>query len=157
MYLAIRVEGVAAVTLMLERFEQRMGDVRPVMRRIATDMQRIESAMFTGQGRRGGGSWKRLAPSTVATKARKNQDPRILIATQALMNAASGGRNSTWDVTRTGVFVEINLPYAGIQQHGGLSGRGRKVRIPARPYFRWTEYDFNRWTKWIQSYIVNGR
>lgn len=26
------------------------------------------------------------------------------------------------------------IPYAGIHQFGGLAGRGRKVRIPARPY-----------------------
>lgn len=26
------------------------------------------------------------------------------------------------------------IPYAGIQQMGGMAGRGKKVRIPARPY-----------------------
>jgi phage gpG-like protein len=26
------------------------------------------------------------------------------------------------------------IPYAGIHQFGGMAGRGRKVRIPARPY-----------------------
>jgi phage gpG-like protein len=38
------------------------------------------------------------------------------------------------DDTSLTIGTSGRIPYAGIQQFGGLAGRGRKVRIPARPY-----------------------
>jgi HK97 gp10 family phage protein len=38
--------------------------------------------------------------------------------------------------TKTSVTTGTNVVYAAIHEFGGMAGRGRKVKIPARPYLR---------------------
>jgi phage virion morphogenesis protein len=53
---------------------------------------------------------------------------KILIQSGRLRNSISARRDGSK------VAVGTNLVYAAIHQFGGLAGRGRGVRIPARPY-----------------------
>jgi phage virion morphogenesis protein len=46
-----------------------------------------------------------------------------------------------WKVAGNAIAVGTNLVYAAIHQFGGRAGRGRKVRIPARPFLGLTEED----------------
>ncbi|WP_448377770.1 phage virion morphogenesis protein, partial [Fervidobacterium sp.] len=51
-------------------------------------------------------------------------------------------RNSiAWTVRGDTIIIGTNVVYARIHQYGGYAGRGRKVRIPARPYLGITEED----------------
>ncbi|UZX15034.1 phage virion morphogenesis protein [Thermus sp. PS18] len=46
-----------------------------------------------------------------------------------------------WKVSGNAIAVGTNLVYAAIHQFGGKAGRGRKVRVPARPFLGLTEED----------------
>lgn len=39
-------------------------------------------------------------------------------------------------------IIGSNLPYAAIHQKGGKAGRNKKVEIPARPYLKLSDDDF---------------
>ncbi len=44
-------------------------------------------------------------------------------------------------VTNSEIQLGSNVIYAGIHQHGGQAGRGKKVTIPARPYLGISDND----------------
>lgn len=54
--------------------------------------------------------------------------------TLQLTKALRGDIHYQVDDTSVSIGTSGRIPYAGIHQFGGMAGRGRKVRIPARPY-----------------------
>ena len=60
------------------------------------------------------------------------------------------------EVTPRSVTIGTNLVYAAIHQFGGLAGRGRKVRIPARPYLVFQEEDVRRAEEMLLAYLAGG-
>lgn len=107
------------------------------------DIERIEDAMFRAQGRRGGGSWRALSPETIATKARKAQDPRINIATgmlrESLVNRHAAGA----------VRIATNQRLVF-----GSTAAGARQSQRRRPVVRFTKFDRRRWARWWGQYIV---
>ncbi len=79
-----------------------------------------------------GSPWPPLSPVTLA---RTGKDRKPLFLTGRLRNSIA------WTVRGNAIIVGTNLVYARIHQYGGYAGRGRKVRIPARPYLGITEED----------------
>ncbi|WP_036259193.1 phage virion morphogenesis protein [Meiothermus cerbereus] len=89
-----------------------------------------------------GRPWEPLAAATVAPRKKdfkksgglrkqaleRMEKRKILIQSGRLRNSITARRDGTR------VAVGTNLVYAAIHQFGGLAGRGRGVRIPARPY-----------------------
>ena len=65
-----------------------------------------------------------------AAYTRYRENKKILYLTGALRSDIHYQTNDT-SVT---IGTSGRIPYAGIHQFGGMAGRGRKVRIPARPY-----------------------
>ena len=57
-------------------------------------------------------------------------------------------------VTPRSVTVGTNLPYAAIHQFGGMAGRGRKVRIPARPFMGIDERGARQIVDTLREYIL---
>jgi phage virion morphogenesis protein len=93
----------------------------------------------------GGKKWQELAPATKASliggrkgytkkgvmrkpAARRLANHKILQGRGRL--AASLSRRSGRNFAQVG----SNVIYARIHQYGGMAGRGKRVRIPARPY-----------------------
>lgn len=73
--------------------------------------------------------WQDLAPRTKEARAKKGKWPG------KKLQMSQGGLAASFDKKVTGNNLEIgsNKAYAGIHQFGGQAGRGRKVKIPARP------------------------
>lgn len=53
---------------------------------------------------------------------------------KALIRTGRLRSSISWKVRGTRIYVGTNVVYAPIHQFGGQAGRGRKVRIPARPF-----------------------
>lgn len=51
-------------------------------------------------------------------------------------------------------IIGSNLAYAAIHQLGGHAGRNKKVTIPARPYLKLTENNFEEILKTILKLIL---
>lgn len=104
-------------------------DMTPAMRKIAQAMALIVEDNFEAEGQP---KWQALSDVTIAlrTKAAKGKAEggfRILQDSGQLAGSYSTAHGSSYAV------IGSNLPYAGIQNLGGMAGRGRKVEIPARP------------------------
>lgn len=49
--------------------------------------------------------------------------------------------------------IGSNLEYAAIHQLGGQAGKNKSVEIPARPYLKLTDDDYNEINHEIEKYL----
>lgn len=119
-----------------------LGSLRPALRAIAGTLETEREKNFEAEGRP---AWQALAQATLDARAKRVNTTRsgktkrgklisasagnfrILQDTGALAASFASGAddNQAWDGS--------NLVYAAVQHFGGDAGRGRKVKIPARP------------------------
>lgn len=115
---------------------------------IIPDLLRLEYQTFVSQGRRGGGSWRFLQPETIARKVSAGLDPRINIATGALMESVTKGWGS-----------ESEPEYA-VREVGptflrfGTRAPGAAESQKFRPFLRITRFDRARWARMWVRYVV---
>jgi phage virion morphogenesis protein len=116
-------EGVASRTI--RRFDEQKGpDGRP--------WPPLSPATLMGEV----GPKDRLKGGGFSARAQRRMALRkALIRTGRLRNSIA------WKVMGSRVYVGTNVAYARIHQFGGRAGRGRKVRIPARPFLGFSEED----------------
>ena len=98
-----------------------------------------------------GSLWPPLSPATLAKEVRPRDRlkrggisaaaQRRVALRKPLVVTARLKNSISWKVAGNRIYVGTNLEYARIHQFGGYAGRGRKVRIPARPYLGLTEED----------------
>ena len=159
--MAFQIIDLSDVVRVAEKFKASADfaeHMKPVMENVATDMLRVTQAVFSSNGRRGGGSWARLKPDTV----KKKGDTEILRTEHANPGYSSIGNNALYrSVTEReaefGVLHTTNFtveygtdrPYAGVHQQGSL-----KRNIPARPFLRFTAFDISRWSKWVEDWTM---
>lgn len=87
--------------------------------------QDLGETLLTGTMQR----WKRgVDPTGRPWKPSKKPRGRTLVDNRTLQNSI------TYRAEPDKVLVGTNVVYARIHQYGGFAGRGRKVKIPARPY-----------------------
>lgn len=109
--------GVDRAQRMLRTINRFVDDMRPVWDEIGRELVESAHRRFRASVAPNG---KRWLPTKAGNKP--------LIRTGALMNSIRT------NVTRRKMTVGSDLPYAAIHQFGGMAGRGRRTRIPARPY-----------------------
>jgi phage gpG-like protein len=149
--LDLDVFGDKQVARELLRFGDRAADVRPAWNAIIGRLERLEAEQFDSQGGRGSGGWAPLAPATVAEKARRGLDPRILHATGRLRASLTGRggdaiRESHPDEMRFGTSV----PYARFHQQG-------TSRMPRRREIELRELDRHMiFVQTVQRFLVTG-
>ncbi|WP_167764544.1 phage virion morphogenesis protein [Thermus tengchongensis] len=128
-------EGILSRTL--RRFdEQRAPD--------GTPWPPLSPATLLGELRakdrlKGGGYSKRALERVAKRKA--------LIMTGRLKNSIG------WKVVGSRIYVGTNVVYARIHQFGGYAGRGRKVRIPARPYLGISQEDLREAEEVLREWL----
>lgn len=145
-----------------EQFAQgatRVVETEGVMSRVAEDMMRIEEIIFNSEGRRGGGSWKRLKPDTV----RKKGNSQILrgtsnpvyegsnaVGANALLKSLTepGAQFQILHVTDEVLEFGTDRPYAEVQAEGG----GQNV--PARPFMNFLDSDVEKWSDWFYDHVM---
>lgn len=134
----VRDQGTAELFNRLEAFGR---DPSPVMAEIgdalaqSTRLRMNEGVSPTGE------RWLPLAMATILKRARRARGARrariVAGNHQPLMDTRTHLFNTvTYHVEQAGKAVVIGVAprWAGIHQFGGMAGRGRKVRIPARPF-----------------------
>lgn len=147
--LAVTVDD-REVKAMLTRLSARMNNLMPVMRKIGDTLKNDALDNFKGQHAPDGTPWKplslatriarakRLSGGSLLTKSGKRTKAKayaVMTTAKALMDTGILRASiNVLDATPTSVTVGSRLKYAAIHQFGGMAGRGRKVRIPARPF-----------------------
>lgn len=116
---------------------------------IELDMYRIEKAIFSSGGRRGGGSWKKLADST----AKRKGDVKILRDTDALYNSLTepDAPYQILDITPHMLVFGTERPYSVVHQMGSTA-----AGVPRRPFIKFLPTDIDRWSRLLLSHVMKG-
>jgi len=120
-------------------------NMKEVYYRIILDMMRLEEEIWKSGGRRGGGSWAKLAEATV----RKKGHDTILIETDKLFNSVT-----KLDAPYQILQVEPNDFTFGTYRPGATTHEYGRGYVPARPFMRFTPYDHSRWASWMLDHIT---
>ena len=119
------------VTDTLTRLAARVDNMAPYLEAVGEDIVERSKARFDSSSGPDGQEWKEYSPVTLGLmRSRKGSRPRsLLVDTGALQ------RQIVATVEDSSVLrVSATQQYAAIHQFGGMAGRGRKVKIPARPF-----------------------
>ncbi len=145
---------------------------RPVLRDFGEHMITSIARNFEEQGRPE--SWKPLAPATkIARWRRRNRGKsmytkgarqrttvrayRFMTGMKILQDTAQLKRSIHRRVVGNVLEIGSGLVYARIQQKGGQAGRGRRIRIPARPYILFQDEDEREFLDMVEDHIFRGR
>lgn len=142
-------EGASLVAEHMDESGYAAVHAAPVIQRIYKDLLKNTATQFYSQGRRAGGSWKKLAPSTVRRKGHS----AILQDTKALIHSVTrpGATYQIWHDTEAGFVFGTDRPHAEVHQHGD-----RRGHVPARPFLVVTEGDVRRWDRWMMEHITRS-
>jgi phage gpG-like protein len=149
--ISIEVFGQKTVERELLRFSHAAADMRPAGERFMEYMRSVERSQFDSEGRTGSGGWAPLKPRTVASKAARGLDPRILRATDHLRKSLTNKTSpdhieqinaDTW-------FFATRDPKAKFHQTGTR-------KMPRRPPVELSERNRRAIVKIVQRHIVES-
>jgi phage gpG-like protein len=128
----------------------------PDMRRIAPELgdylRNVERSQFDSEGRTGSGGWTPLKPKTVASKAARGLDPRILRAHERLRKSLTNKRSAdaVFNYDADSLFFGTRVPYARHHQFGAP-----RANVPRRKLIDMSERNRRRVVKIVQAGIMN--
>ena len=125
---------------------QKSENLRPLMKNIAGIFASATEENFKNEGRPD--KWIELSEATKKQRTKKKKWPgQILQVSGQLASSISTQYDDE------SAIIGSNLDYAAIHQLGGDAGRGKKVKIPARPYLKLTDNDFNEILDATKQYL----
>lgn len=151
----------------LDAMEARSIDQTPVWLAMKEQLYRSKEQTFRAEGRPE--RWPPLAWATLQQRvagplrrhkvftqrgALTTRAQRVLSAHQILVRSGTLKNKITQRSGRDFVEQGVKLVYAAIHQFGGMAGRGRKVKIPARPYLVVQDEDLAYCVRRIGDHLV---
>jgi phage virion morphogenesis protein len=148
--IVIHDEQVKAV---LARLAAKVGDMSPAMHEIGQYYERRVLENFSAESDPEGRPWPRLSAVTLGMGLAKGKrlkksghlakaGRQYLTNKKMLVESGDLRRTVHYQAERNQVIIGAGgeIKYAGVHQFGSLTaGRGRKTRIPARPYLAMNE------------------
>ena len=114
---------------------QKSENLRPLMKNIAGIFASATEENFKNEGRPD--KWTELSEATKKQRTKQKKWPgQILQVSGQLASSISTQYDDE------SAIIGSNLDYAAIHQLGGQAGKNKKVEIPARPYLKLTDDDF---------------
>ncbi len=136
------------VTEALLNLAQRGENLRPLMKNIAGVLASSTEENFKQEGRPD--KWTDLADVTKKNREKINKWPGQILQVEGQLASSV-----TTQYDDDSAVIGSNKDYARIHQLGGDAGRGKKVKIPARPYLQLTDDDFNEILHETEKYLNN--
>ena len=125
---------------------QKGENLRPLMKNIAGIFASATEENFKNEGRPD--KWTELSEATKKQRTKQKKWPgQILQVSGQLASSISTQYDDESAV------IGSNLDYAAIHQLGGQAGKNKKVEIPARPYLKLTDDDFNEILDATKQYL----
>lgn len=131
----IEIDNKAVNEKLLE-LAKRGENLRPLMKNIAGIFAYSTEENFKEEGRPD--KWTDLAESTKKQRTKKRKWPGQILQVEGQLAASI---NTEYD--DNSATIGSNKDYAAIHQLGGQAGRNKSVKIPARPYLKLTQDDFD--------------
>lgn len=129
-----RIETEDFITPALRERMDRLGraELAQLLDNIGSGLETYAQMRFEQKVGPDGKAWADYSPNT--TFRARRERPQMLRDNGGLYDSVA--REGVHEVLldKKAVRIGTNLEYARIHQLGGMAGRGRKVRIPARPY-----------------------
>lgn len=130
----IKIDNKEVLTR-LQELASRGENLRPLMKNIAGIMATATEDNFKDEGRPD--KWVDLSETTKKQRQKIGKYPgQILQVSGQLASSVSTAYDNDSAV------IGSNLAYAAIHQLGGQAGRNKKTTIPARPYLKLTDDNF---------------
>ena len=125
---------------------QKGENLRPLMKNIAGIFASATEENFKNEGRPD--KWTELSEATKKQRTKQKKWPgQILQVSGQLASSISTQYDDESAV------IGSNLDYAAIHQLGGQAGKNKKVEIPARPYLKLTDDNFNEILDATEHYL----
>ena len=134
------------VTEALLNLAKRTENLRPLMKSIAGIFASSTEENFKNEGRPD--KWTDLAEVTKKSREKINKWPGQILQVEGKLAASI---NTYYD--NDSAVIGSNLEYAAIHQLGGQAGKNKSVEIPARPYLKLTDDDYDEINHEIQNYL----
>ena len=126
---------------------QRSENLRPLMKNIAGIFVYSTEENFKNEGRPD--KWTELSESTIKQRTKNKQWPGMILQ---ISGQLASSVNTYYD--NDSAVIGSNLEYAAIHQLGGQAGRNKSVEIPARPYLKLTDEDFEEIIAATQNFLL---
>lgn len=99
--------------------------------------------------------WQPLADATIEERTKKGKWPGTIL----VRSGAAGGLLGAiyYEALDDRTVLYANKVYAAIHHFGGEAGRGRKVKIPARPYMMIQDEDWDEMLDALQNHVFTIR
>ena len=125
---------------------QKGENLRPLMKNIAGIFASATEENFKNEGRPD--KWTELSEATKKQRTKQKKWPgQILQVSGQLASSISTQYDDE------SAIIGSNLDYAAIHQLGGQAGKNKKVEIPARPYLKLTDDNFNEILDATKQYL----
>lgn len=125
---------------------QKSENLRPLMKNIVGIFASATEENFKNEGRPD--KWTELSEATKKQRTKQKKWPgQILQVSGQLASSISTQYDDESAV------IGSNLDYAAIHQLGGQAGKNKSVEIPARPYLKLTDDDFNEILDATEHYL----
>jgi len=138
----------------LQTLQHRVGDLRPAMEDIGELLLKTTEQRFQTSTAPDGSRWAPNSPATIMQYLQAKggafgkrgeltkRGARLAASKKPLIGETrSLSTQISYRADRASVEVGSSRLYAPIHQFGGKAGRGKKVTIPARPFFGLSESD----------------
>ena len=130
----IKIDNKEVLTR-LQELASRGENLRPLMKNIAGIMSTATEDNFKDEGRPE--KWVDLSETTKKQRQKIGKYPgQILQVSGQLASSVSTAYDDN------SALIGSNLAYAAIHQLGGQTGKNKKTTIPARPYLKLTDDNF---------------
>lgn len=130
----IKIDNKEVLTR-LQELASRGENLRPLMKNIAGIMATATEDNFKNEGRPD--KWVDLSETTKKQRQKIGKYPgQILHVSGQLASSVSTAYDDN------SALIGSNLAYAAIHQLGGQTGKNKKTTIPARPYLKLTDDNF---------------
>jgi len=128
---------------------QKGENLRPLMKNIAGVLASSTEENFKQEGRPD--KWTDLADVTKKNREKINKWPGQILQVEGQLASSV-----TTQYDDASAVIGSNKDYARIHQLGGDAGRGKKVKIPARPYLQLTDDDFEEILSEFKKYLSDN-
>ena len=124
---------------------KRSENLRPLMKNIAGIMADSTEENFKEEGRP---KWKDLSEKTKTVRRKTGHYPG-----QILQVSGQLAMSITTQYDNESAVIGSNKLYAAIHQLGGPAGKNKKTTIPARPYLKLTDDNFEEIIYEVEKYF----
>ena len=141
----IKIDNKEVETKLLD-LAQKSENLRPLMKKIAGIFAYSTEENCKEEGRP---KWENLKDSTIKQRTKRKQWPGMILQVTGQLASSV---NTYYD--NDSAIIGSNLAYAAIHQLGGQAGRNKTAEIPARPYLKLTDNDFEEILHTCENFLT---